>query len=229
MKLFFLFIIIAVIASTNSYDYKLINGSKKDLGTLSKGIIYTFYFEAKTGQEATITFTSSSIQSQTKNPTITVYSYINGDTYYSEKNEYDMFASGNTLSMKFNVKSINKDYISHIIYEFTPIYNMDNTEVLAKVYGTSDEDINTTVSSIALMVILLPIIIVIVIIIVVCTICCCFCQTPKPVIYVPVNNTRTNNQPLYPVQPQQQPYQQPQPYQQTQPYQQPPGYVPPYP
>ena len=212
MKLVFLIIIITLITSIKSYDYKLENGSQKNIGTLFKGTTYSFYLDAKTGQEATIIFTSSSIEFKAGTPSITVYSYKKGQSSYSKKNEYDMVANGNTLSMKFDVKYIinnsENNLISYIIYEFTPIYEMQNTQVLAEVHGTSIENVATTVGALIIIIILIPIIICISII--VCIICCCCCQkSPKPVVYVPVN------QPLYPAQPQ--------------PYQQPPVYVSPYP
>ena len=123
-----------------------------------------------------------------------------------------MIVNDNELSVKLDIDYIYKNsetkLVSYIIFEFTPIANMDNTKVKANVYGTAVESAVKTISAFVIIIILLPFIICISIII---CIICCVCKRSQPIYNVP------NNQPLYPIQQQQQ-----QTYQPT------PGYVPPY-
>ena len=206
MKINFLIIIIlAIIASINSYDYSLQSGVEQYLGTLTSGVTYTFYIEAKTGQDVEITLTTTSTNVGTS---FSVYAYISGQSSYAFKNDFIFAKNGTTLYKKLNVQYATQDseqkLIKYIVLEYKPLSTMSNTRILATVTGTSIEEGLTSL----LLIIFIPILLCIICIIV---ICCCCCCNPKPKIVV--HNTA---QPLYPV---------------NQPYQQPPpaSYAPPYP
>ena len=213
MKISFLIIILIVIVSINSYDYNLVSGFTQDLGTLNSGTTYSFYLEAKSGQDVEVVFTTTSTGSQTNY--LIFYAYIDGQSSYADKETFILRTNGTTLHTKINLNYVEVDneskLIKYLSFTFTPAYTMYNTRVLATVTGASYEEVFTTLGIGVIMIILLPIICCITCIIII--ICCC-CKATSPTVYY----QNPTAQPLYPVN-------QPQP----QPYQQSPGYVPPYP
>ena len=207
---FLIIIILAIIASINSYDYSLQSGVEQYLGTLTSGVTYTFYIEAKTGQDVEITLTTTSTNVGTS---FSVYAYISGQSSYAFKNDFIFAKNGTTLYKKLNVQYATQDseqkLIKYIVLEYKPLYTISNTRILATVTGESLEKALTSIVVTILLIIFIPILLCIIITI---TICCCCCCNPKPKIVV--QNPTT--QPLYPVN---QPYQQPPPV----------SYAPPYP
>ena len=193
MRIRFLIIILIVIVSINSYDYKLRKGMEESLGTLNSGKKYTFYLEAKTGQEVGITFTTSSTIE--KYSSLTVYYYTSSQSSYDNYEDKKVFTftqiDDNSLSVKFQLKYINQKYvIQYIILEFTPLSNMLNCKILANIYG-SPYDENTLIQSF-IIITLFPCIIIIICII---TISCLCCKSSVPSIHI----QNPTVQPLYPV------------------------------
>ena len=208
---FLIIIILAIIASINSYyDYSLESGVEKYLGTLTSGVKYTFYIEAKTGQAVEITLTTTSTNIETS---FSAYAYISGKTDYSFKKDFTFNKNGTTLYKKLSIEYATEDsekkLIKYIVLEYKPLSTMSNTRILATVTGTSIEEGLTAIGVGILLMIFIPILLCIICIIV---ICCCCCCNPKPKVVV----QNPTVQPLYPVN---QPYQQPPPV----------SYAPPYP
>ena len=193
MMIRFLIIILIVIVSINSYDYILRNGMEESVGTLNSGTKYTFYLEAKSGQEVGITFTTSSTIE--KYSSLTVYYYTSSQSSYDNYEDKKDFTftkiDDNSLSVKFQLKYINlKHVIQNIILEFTPESNMLNCKILANIYG-SPYDENTFIQSI-MNIALFPCIICILCTI---TILCLCCKSSPPSIHI----QNPTVQPLYPV------------------------------
>ena len=226
MRIGFLIINLIVIVSINSYnyDYFLTSGSTQYLGTLNAGLSYSFYIEAKSGQSVEIEFKTSS--SRIGNPSFTIYAYSKDQTDTDISQEFDFFVNGTTLYKKVELGYINQDtgskFISFIIFEFTPVYSMSSTSVLATVTGTSYETAVNAIGATIIIIILLPIICSVTCIIII--ICCCCKRSSPSIIY-----QNPSVQPLYPVNPGNQANQVNPVYPVNTPIQPSPGYIPPYP
>ena len=129
---------------------------------------------------------------------MTVYAYVEGQSEYAAKRNFTFNATGTTLykSLEISVLLGNQKglFINNIIFEFTPIYSMTNTQVLAIVTGTPIEDSILAFEVLLICIIVVPILCCIGCIVAI--ICCCCCpKSPPP---VPTTYQNSNNQPLFP-------------------------------
>ena len=169
MKLRLLFMILTVIISINSYDYKINHGSL-NVGTLDGGKTYSFYLEAKTGQHVIF-----SIYSSSKSPfnpfvsdIVTVYYYIDGQSSYSQKKQYSVILYHDiptVVSVILDIEKSERNYVKYIIFEYTPLYQMENTIVSVVLNGQATEDYYKNLSiEIQILILIFAIIFVVIII-----------------------------------------------------------------
>lgn len=194
MKIRYLFFILTIVVSVDNYDnYHLKNVTRVNIGDIFTNQTFSFYVDAASGQSVEIGIFTNSTGNETNN--ITFYAYIESQTNYYEKATFNLTRLEHFFYIKviINPIKINEEeyiLINHLTFNFTPVYNMENTSIVAVITGNPFT--NTIDFGPIIIVMLLPIICCIICIIL--CLCCCCKKSPPP-----INYQNPDSQPLYPV------------------------------